>query len=81
MRVLEDKTNEPALNARVFEHEKYTTLPLDWGVMFLDESGGEMCREMGKHHGFNDLESARKWVKDNTHRAHSAITAFYVFAW
>jgi hypothetical protein len=78
-RVLEDKTRDAEVLAEAERAGQYRTV--QWGVMFLGENNRELCREMGLYHGFNDLESAREWVKRITPRAYPGITAFYVFAW
>jgi hypothetical protein len=78
-RVLEDKTKDAEVLAEAERTGQYRTV--QWGVMFLGEDNREFCREMGRDHGFNDLESAREWVKQATPRAYPGITAFYVFAW
>lgn len=79
MRVLKDKTQNKWVREeaeRIVKHWEP-----EWGVMFLTSTGQEACREMGRHHGFNSLESAKQWVKDNTYRADPIITGFYVFVW
>jgi hypothetical protein len=52
----------------------------DWGIMFAID-GVDVCREMGRDHGFNSYDTAIAWLRTAAHTKWHRITSFYVFAW